>query len=406
MIKRELLKGEEILKKTRPHPLAFSNLYVIWAYLIIVGLVFILLINELEETTFSIPLFMDSFLSIETSPWIYYFFLVLLVLIPGIKSRPLSIYGGYVFGLYLISRLLKEPLQHSLTSVPLLSETPVLSKISLSEIPVLLETILSKIPILSETSSFKTPLLSETYPLSNITISFVPDQKFFLTAWLLMIIIPGIIIALTQINWRWFALFIAIIVFIMVLKIEFGLDFNQVNLFLISFGIIGAFGTELWRRRHRYYITNLRIVTECMGKRREVFYERILDLILERPVLGWIFKFGSITPLTGSGIGTGMDISLIGAGVGKSVKEKLIGVMFGGGKTISTPRARSPYILYGIPKPKKEYKRITGLMLGLTEEDEINEIEELESIKGIRWGFLKKLFNRILHKNTVNSSMA
>ncbi len=400
MIKRELLKGEEILKKTRPHPLAFSNLYVIWAYLIIVGLAFILLINELEETTFSIPLFMDSFLSVEISPWIYYFFLVLLILIPGIKSRPLSIYGGYVFGLYLISRLLKEPLQHSLTSVP------VLSKISLSEISVLLETILSKIPILSETSSFKTPLLSETAPLSDITISFVPDQKFFLTAWLLMIIIPGIIIALTQINWRWFALFTAIIVFIMVLKIEFGLDFNQVNLFLISFGIIGALGTEFWRRRHRYYITNLRIVTECMGKRREVFYERILDLILERPILGWIFKFGSITPLTGSGIGTGMDISLIGAGVGKSVKEKLIGVMFGGGKTISTPRARSPYILYGIPNSKGEYKRITGLMLGLTEENGTNEIEELESIKGIRWGFLKKPFNRILHKNTGNSSTA
>lgn len=221
-----------------------------------------------------------------------------------------------------------------------------------------------------------------------------------------MIIIPGIIIALTQINWKWFALFIAIIVFIMVLKIEFGLDFNQVNLFLISFGIIGALGTEFWRRRHRYYITNLRIVTECMGKRREVFYDRILDLILERSILGWIFKFGSITPLTGSGIGTGMDISLIGAGVGKSVKEKLLGVMFGGGKTISTPRARSPYILYGIPNPKREYKRITGLMLGLTEENGTNEIEELESIKGIRWGLLKKLFNRILHKNTTNSSTA
>ncbi len=390
MIKRELLKGEEILKKTRPHPFAFSNLYVIWAYLIIVGLTFILLINELEETTFSIPLFMDSFISIETSPWIYYFFLALLILIPGIKCRPLSIYGGYVFGLYLISRLLKEPLQHSLTSVPVLSETPVL-----------LETILSKIAIFSEI-----PILSETSPLSDITISFVPDQKFFLTVWLLMIIIPGIIIALTQINWKWFALFIAIIVFIMVLKIEFGLDFNQVNLFLISFGIIGALGTEFWRRRHRYYITNLRIVTECMGKRREVFYDRILDLILERSILGWIFKFGSITPLTGSGIGTGMDISLIGAGVGKSVKEKLLGVMFGGGKTISTPRARSPYILYGIPNPKREYKRITGLMLGLTEENGTNEIEELESIKGIRWGLLKKLFNRILHKNTTNSSTA
>jgi hypothetical protein len=46
-----------------------------------------------------------------------------------------------------------------------------------------------------------------------------------------MILIPGIIIALTQINWKWFALFISIVVFITVLKIEFGLDFNQINFF-------------------------------------------------------------------------------------------------------------------------------------------------------------------------------
>ena len=123
MIKRELLEGEEILKKTRPHPLAFSNLYLIWAYLITLGVVFILLINELGEKSFSIPLFMDSSLSIETSPWIYYFFLALLILIQGIKSSPLSIYGRYVFALYLISRLLKEPLKHSLTSMPNIRNT-------------------------------------------------------------------------------------------------------------------------------------------------------------------------------------------------------------------------------------------------------------------------------------------
>jgi len=34
-----------------------------------------------------------------------------------------------------------------------------------------------------------------------------------------------------------------------------------------------------------------------------------------------------------------------------------------GGKAISTPRARSPYILCGIPNPKREYKRITELII-------------------------------------------
>jgi hypothetical protein len=145
----------------------------------------------------------------------------------------------------------------------------------------------------------------------------------------------------------------------MVLKFEFGLDFNQINLLLISFGVIGAVGTEFWRRRHRYYITNLRIVTECMGKRR----------------------------------------SLIGAGVGKSVKDKLLGVMFGGGKTISPPRARSPYILYGIPNPKREYKRITGLMLGLPEVS-VTESEDLDNEE--RCGFWRKFLNKLSHINKCN----
>ena len=61
--------------------------------------------------------------------------------------------------------------------------------------------------------------------------------------------------------------------------------------------------------------------------------------------------------------------------------------MFGGGKTIST---------YGIPNPKREYKRITGFMLGLPEDGESKGIEDLGS----------KLLNRILHKNTIKSSMA
>jgi len=229
-----------------------------------------------------------------------------------------------------------------------------------------------------------------------------------------MILIPGIIIALTQINWKWFALFISIIVFITALKIELGLDFNQINLLLISFGIIGSFGTEFWRRRHKYYITNLRILTECMGERREVFYDKIVDLIFEGSILGRIFNFGSVIPLTGSGIGTGMDISFIGAGMAKSLKGKLLGVMFGGGKAISTPRARSPYILYGIPNPKREYKRITELMLGLYDEGDFNEkgprktsstclnssngthdciLEKLRS-------FRRKLLNSFLQRNT------
>jgi hypothetical protein len=177
----ELLRGKEILTKTRPHPLAFSNLYVIWAYLITVGLIFILLINKLGERSFSIPLFMDSYLSIKTSPWIYYLFLVLLILIPGIKYRSLSIYSGYALALYLISRLFNEPLKHSLVPVSVVSKMPTLSKIALSEIPALLESSTNTYPVRNNTKFVRSTYLSlHRYPRCQASRSVLcPIIRFF-----------------------------------------------------------------------------------------------------------------------------------------------------------------------------------------------------------------------------------
>ncbi|MDI6811726.1 MAG: hypothetical protein QMD80_08710 [archaeon] len=111
-----------------------------------------------------------------------------------------------------------------------------------------------------------------------------------------------------------------------------------------------------------------------------------------------------------------MDFSFIGAGMAKSLKGKLLGVMSGGGKAISTPRARSPYILYGIPNPKREYKRITELMLGLYDEGDFDEKDPrktsstcLNSSNGTHdyileklSSFRKKLLTCFLHRNTGN----
>ena len=374
MQKRELLEGERVLQKTRPHPLAFSSLYVLWAYLIAVALVFIFVLSTMEAETYSIPLFMDSSLVVQTTPWVYYVFFMLLVLLPSLESRQLSLYSLYVLVLYATSRLVSTPLKHLLAPVPAVSETPGFADLTLLEVLAFIEGVLAKLPLLPEIPLSKLPeLVSDvqvtTEPaLPGIAISFVPDQQFIVMVWLLLILIPGAIMALTMINWRWFGLFVAVLVSVTVLKIQYGLTFEQTNLFIIAFGILGALGTEYWRRRHRYYLTNLRIVTEVLGHRREVFYNKIAELIFEGSFLGWIFNFGTVIPLTGSGIGTGTDFSFVGGGMAKSLTGKVFGVLFGGRKSVATPRGRSPYILYGIPNPKREYKRITGLMIDRSED--------------------------------------
>lgn len=308
--------------------MAFYSLYAIWIYLIAVGSLFILYLNDFINDPVSFRIF-EGNLIISENPSLYQLFWVLLLLVPSIKSRSLLAYAGYLVGIYIIS-------------LPLIGRT--------IESPV------------------------TRYLLQGVMVEYIPGQKVYLFVWLLLIIVPGIIIALTKISLRWLVLFIAIALSILSLKYTYSLNAFQINLLLVAAGAAGIIGTELWRRCHRYYITNIRIVTEVMGKRRAIFYYKISDLMMEIPLLGRLFRFGSIIPLTGSGIGIGTDISLAGAGVGKNVKGKSIGAGFGGGKTISTPRSRSSYVLFGIPNPEREYTRITEMMHKMSETETLRKI--------------------------------
>lgn len=321
MVKLELIDQEIILRQTRPHPLAFYHLYAIWLYLIAVGLLFILYFDNFMNSFISIPIFEGSNLIVNENPNFYQALWLFILLIPSVKSRSILAYGGYLLGMYLVS-------------------LPLLGKI-------VGETVESTV-----TQSL----------FQGIIVEYEPGQKLYLFVWLLLIIIPGIIIALTRISLRWLSLFIAIGSTIILLRYAYSLSTYQINLLLIATGFIGVTGTEIWCRSHRYHITNFRIVTEVMGKKRVVFYSKISDLIMETNLLGRIFRFGSITPLTGSGMGVGMDIALAGAGMSKNAGGKSVGIGFGGGKTISTPRSRSSYILFGIPDQKKEYTRIIELI--------------------------------------------
>ncbi|MCX9010504.1 MAG: PH domain-containing protein [Candidatus Methanoperedens sp.] len=328
MSRLELINEEKLLKQTRPHPMAFYHLYAIWIYLVAIGSLFILYLNDFINNPVSIRMF-EGNLIVKENPMVYQLLWLLLLLLPSVKSRSLLMYAGYLVGMYLIS-------------------LPVIGK------------------------SLVNPVTQ--YLLKDVMLEYVPGQKIYMIAWLLLIIVPGVIIALTKISLRWLLLFISIALSITYLKYTYSLDAFQINLLLVAMGITGIVGTEMWRRRHRYYITNIRIITEVMGKRRAIFYHRISDLMMETPLLGSIFRFGSIVPLTGSGIGVGMDMSLAGAGVGKNVKGKSIGIGFGGGKTVSTPRSRSSYVLFGIPNPEREYTRITEMMYEMSEAETLRKM--------------------------------
>jgi hypothetical protein len=188
--------------------------------------------------------------------------------------------------------------------------------------------------------------------------------------WWLSILVPAVLIALFRINWRWLltlalpgvlAFFLPGQADFLALMESYGLGwFVDQDHILASFGLLGILGTENHRRSHRYYVTSWRLIMESghVGvHRRTLLYKNINDLVVEQSLLGRVFNFGSIIPVTASGLGLGDDFSLVGGAVGD---RAMIGA--GGGKTISTPRGRSYHQLEGVPRPEEVHDLIISLM--------------------------------------------
>jgi len=188
--------------------------------------------------------------------------------------------------------------------------------------------------------------------------------------WWLSILVPAVLIALFRINWRWLvALAIpALLAFYLPGQLEYTaflekwglLWLSDQNHILTAFGVLGILGTEEHRRSHRYYITNWRLIMESghLGvHRRTLLYKNINDLVVEQSFAGKIFNFGTIIPITASGLGLGDDFSMAGAAVGT---RAMIGA--GGGKTVSTPRGRSHHLLEGVGRPEQVHDLIISLM--------------------------------------------
>jgi hypothetical protein len=189
-----------------------------------------------------------------------------------------------------------------------------------------------------------------------------------ITVWGLVLLVVGVIASLITIRWRIFFLYLLIFLG------GFGLilwqgwqDITGVVLpfYTVSVSIIGFLIVELFRRSHKYIITNQRISFKggVLTKReRTLRYDKISDINAKQGIIGQIFSFGTIIPISQSGFGLGSDSSQAAGGVMLGEKRaKLFGI-FGGGKEVQTPRARSYYELHGV-HPYKEIKKLVEEMV-------------------------------------------
>lgn len=134
---------------------------------------------------------------------------------------------------------------------------------------------------------------------------------------------------------------------------------------LVIAAALGMALTELYRRCHRYFITNYRVVTmKGLVRRdeRDLIYDRITDVYVSQSLLGRIFNFGTVIPTTASDFRVGEEIAVAG------IHEASAG---GGGVR------RPPFSLYGIPKPRRVRSVLVSRQLQAREVPVLRRIEEL-----------------------------
>jgi hypothetical protein len=189
-----------------------------------------------------------------------------------------------------------------------------------------------------------------------------------LSLWGIGLLIAGIIASLTTVRWSIFILYLSIflsgvgLVFLLNLQNSVGI-FAPIYTIFLSFG--GFLAVEAFRRSHKYIISNQRITFRggiITKNERTLRYDKISDLNYKQGIIGQIFGFGTITPISQSGFGLGSDKSVAGGGVMLGGKTAKIFGAFGGGKEVQNPMARSYYELHGV-YPYKKVKKIVEQMV-------------------------------------------
>jgi len=182
-------------------------------------------------------------------------------------------------------------------------------------------------------------------------------------AWTFVLLIVSIIAALTTIRWSIFFMYLAITLSGggIIIWLNWHSSANIfIPLYTVSLSILGFLMVELYRRSHKYVITDQRLIIKggmMTKKERRLRYENVVEFDLDQGVLGQIFHFGTIIPQTPSGVGMGSDGAMAAGGIAIDAKKtKLFGIV-GGEREVQTPRTRSYYELHGV-YPFKEVTHI------------------------------------------------
>jgi len=205
-------------------------------------------------------------------------------------------------------------------------------------------------------------------------INFSEYQNNFLDFWILIsfwgigLLVVGVIASLITVRWSIFFFYLAVFVSGLAIILWLGIQNDAgafIPIYTVLISILGFLLVELYRRSHKYIISNQRIIFKggiVTKQERTLRYDKVSDISAKQGVFGQIFGFGTIIPISQAGFGLGADKSFAAGGVQVGEKKAKIMGIFGGGKEVQTPMARTYFELHGV-YPYKEVKKLIEEMV-------------------------------------------
>ncbi|MCO4781027.1 MAG: PH domain-containing protein [Candidatus Cloacimonetes bacterium] len=186
--------------------------------------------------------------------------------------------------------------------------------------------------------------------------------KFSHNIWIVPPVLCGLVIAVTRIMWREYSYLLVSLSLLIILQwfypeIE---DLGPRVLFMLS--LLFLFYQEYVRVGTKYMVTNFRIEFLKPGfktRSRTVFYSKIQDIQMHVGIFGKIFGYGTIIPITSSGLGTGAMESQVHVG-GQVANSVMAGVSAGHSSKVIDEN--SEYALHDIPWVEEVHQHILSFM--------------------------------------------
>ena len=209
--------------------------------------------------------------------------------------------------------------------------------------------LVARAPVISVFASVLDSVLSGTLSFSvRYGIVFI---------WFSLLFAPSIGLSVMRVTWKWMAYILLLGVVSIGVPLLLGLNERFVYVIASLFGLLGIIAVDLYRRGHHYIVTNYRLITDVRfiyNIRDDISYDKINNLVMNQSLIGRLFDFGTIMPLTASGLGMGSDFAAVSVGAGKQLSSGvLVGGALTGGRSVNFPRDMAQYSLMGVRHPRQ-----------------------------------------------------